>query len=95
MGRLAFPLPAPGVFAADRVAALDDQLAVARADGLRTILTLYRTRASAGHGVAATPPWERFAAWAITRYGERLDVLEVCNEPDLRARRRRRWRRCS
>ena len=76
-------MPAPGVFAADRVAALDDQLAVARADGLRTILTLYRTPAWAGHGVAATPPWERFAAWAITRYGERLDVLEVCNEPNL------------
>ena len=76
-------MPAPGVFAADRVAALDDQLAVARADGLRTILTLYRTPAWAGRGVAATPPWERFAAWAITRYGERLDVLEVCNEPNL------------
>ena len=76
-------MPAPGVFAADRVAALDDQLAVARADGLRTILTLYRTPAWVGRGVAATPPWERFVAWAITRYGERLDVLEVCNEPNL------------
>ena len=76
-------MPAPGVFAADRVAALDDQLAVARADGLRTILTLYRTPAWVGRGVAATPPWERFLAWAITRYGERLDMLEVCNEPNL------------
>ena len=36
-------MPAPGAFAADRVAALDDQLAQARADGLGTILTFYRT----------------------------------------------------
>jgi hypothetical protein len=76
-------MPAPDVFAADRVAALDDQLAVARADGLRTILTLYRTPAWVGRGVAAAPPWERFVAWAITRYGARLDMLEVCNEPNL------------
>jgi hypothetical protein len=76
-------MPAPGVFAADRVAALDDQLAVARADGLRTILTLYRTPAWVGRGVAAAPPWERFVAWAIARYGEGLDMLELCNEPNL------------
>ena len=76
-------MPAPGAFDPDRVAALDDQLAVARADGLRTILTLYRTPAWVGSGVAAAPPWERFVAWAITRYGARLDVLELCNEPNL------------
>jgi len=76
-------MPAPGALHPDRVAALDDQLAVARADGLRTILTLYRTPAWVGSGVAAAPPWERFVAWAITRYGARLDVLELCNEPNL------------
>ena len=76
-------MPAPAAFAPDRVAALDDQLAVARADGLRTILTLYRTPAWVGSGVAASPPWEHFVAWAITRYGARLDVLELCNEPNL------------
>jgi hypothetical protein len=76
-------MPAPGAFDPDRVAALDDQLAVARADGLRTILTLYRTPAWVGSGVAAAPPWERFVAWAVTRYGARLDVLELCNEPNL------------
>jgi hypothetical protein len=35
-------MPAPATFADDRVAALDAQIAQARADGLRTILTLYR-----------------------------------------------------
>lgn len=76
-------MPAPGSFAADRVAALDDQLAVARADGLRTILTLYRTPDWVGRGVAAAPPWRAFLSWTIARYGERLDVLELCNEPNL------------
>jgi hypothetical protein len=76
-------MPAPGAFAADRVAALDDQLAVARADGLRTILTLYRTPGWVGRGVAAAPPWERFVEWVIACYGERLDMLELCNEPNL------------
>jgi hypothetical protein len=76
-------MPAPGTFAADRVAALDDQLAIARADGLRTILTLYRTPAWVGRGVAAHPPWQRFVQWAIARYGNRVDVLELCNEPNL------------
>jgi hypothetical protein len=76
-------MPAAGTFAADRVAALDDQLAVARADGLGTILTLYRTPGWVGRGVAAAPPWERFVEWAIARYGDRLDVLELCNEPNL------------
>ncbi len=76
-------MPAPGTFAADRVAALDDQLAIARADGLRTILTLYRTPAWVGRGVAARPPWQRFAQWTIARYGDRVDVLELCNEPNL------------
>ena len=74
-------MPAPG--ASERVAALDEQLAVARADGLRAILTLYRTPAWVGSGGAAAPPWERFVAWAMTRYGARLDVLELCNEPNL------------
>jgi hypothetical protein len=77
-------MPAPGTFDPDRVAALDDQLAVARADGLRTILTLYRTPAWLGSGVAAAPPWERFVGWAITRYCARLGVLELCNEPNAR-----------
>ena len=76
-------MPAPGTFAADRAAALGDQLAVARADGLRTILTLYRTPAWAGRGVAAAPPWERFVQWVIASYGPQLDVLELCNEPNL------------
>jgi hypothetical protein len=76
-------MPAPGTFDPARAAALDDQLAVARADGLRTILTLYRTPAWVGSGVAAAPPWERFVAWAITRFGPRMDVLELCNEPNL------------
>src|SRR4051812_20810418 len=79
-------MPAPGTFDPDRVAALDDQLAVARADGLRTILTLYRTPAWLGSGVAAPPPWGRFVRWAITRYGARLGALELCNEPSLGAR---------
>jgi hypothetical protein len=76
-------MPAPGTFAADRVAALDDQLAIARADGLHTILTLYRTPNWAGRGVAAAAPWEAFAGWAIGRYGASLDALELCNEPNL------------
>jgi hypothetical protein len=76
-------MPAPGTFADDRVAALDDQLAHARADGLHTILTLYRTPAWVGHGVPAGPPWEQFVAWAIARYGAQLDMLELCNEPNL------------
>jgi hypothetical protein len=33
--------------------------------------------------VAATPPWRAFAAWAIERYGAGIDVLELCNEPNL------------
>ena len=76
-------MPAPGGFAADRVAALDDQLATARADGLHTILTLYRTPGWVGGGVAAAPPWQAFVTWAIERYGATLDVLELCNEPNL------------
>jgi hypothetical protein len=76
-------MPAPGAFADDRVAALDDQLNVARADGLRTILTLYRTPGWVGRGVAAAPPWQSFVQWAIARYGDRLDFLELTNEPNL------------
>jgi len=76
-------MPAPGSFAADRVAALDDQLTTARADGLHTILTLYRTPDWVGRGVAAAPPWQAFVGWAIGRYGTQLDVLELCNEPNL------------
>jgi hypothetical protein len=76
-------MPAPGTFADDRVAALDDQLAVARTDGLRTILTLYRTPGWVGRGVAAPAPWEAFVRWTIERYGDRLDFLELDNEPNL------------
>jgi len=76
-------VPAPGTFAADRVAALDDQLAQARADGLHTILTLYRAPGWVGRGVAAGPPWEQFVEWVIARYGAQLDMLELCNEPNL------------
>jgi hypothetical protein len=76
-------MPAPGTLAADRVAALDDQLAIARADGLRTILTLYRTPGWVGRVVAAGPPWKQFVEWVIARYGAQLDMLELCNEPNL------------
>jgi hypothetical protein len=76
-------MPAPGTFATDRVEALDDQLALARADGLGTILTLYRTPAWAGHAVAAGSAWEQFVAWVVARYGGSIDVLELCNEPNL------------
>jgi hypothetical protein len=76
-------MPARDSFASDRVAALDDQLAVARADGLRTILTLYRTPDWVGRGAAAPAPWGRFVEWVIACYGDKLDVLELCNEPNL------------
>jgi hypothetical protein len=87
-------MPAPGTFAADPVAALDDQIAHARADGLRTILTLYRFPAWVNGVVRAPsfrPPvdlseggaWGQFVAWAIARYGGTIDVLELCNEPNL------------
>jgi hypothetical protein len=76
-------MPAPGTFATDRVEALDDQLAQARADGLRTILTLYRTPEWAGRAVAAAGAWEQFVAWVVARYGPATDVLELCNEPNL------------
>jgi hypothetical protein len=76
-------MPAPATFATDRVAALDDQLAQARADGLGTILTLYRTPAWAGRVVAAGSAWEQFVAWAVARYGPGIDVLELSNEPNL------------
>jgi hypothetical protein len=33
--------------------------------------------------VAAAPPWQAFVGWAIERYGASLDVLELCNEPNL------------
>jgi hypothetical protein len=85
-------MPAPGTFAADRVAALDDQIAHARADGLRTILTLYRFPPWV-NGVTQSflPPadlsvrgaWGQFVAWTIARYGGAIDVLELCNEPNL------------
>jgi hypothetical protein len=87
-------MPAPGQFALDRVGALDDQIAHARADGLRTILTLYRFPAWV-NGVAQTasflPPadlsprgaWGQFVAWTIARYGGLVDVVELCNEPNL------------
>jgi len=76
-------MPAPGTFADDRVAGLDDQLAQARADGLATILTLYRAPAWAGRAVAAGSPWEQFVTWVVARYGGAIDVLELCNEPNL------------
>jgi hypothetical protein len=87
-------MPAGGTLAPDRVAALDDQIAHARADGLRTILTLYRFPAWV-NGVAQAasfmPPadlsaggaWGQFVAWTIARYGGAVDVLELCNEPNL------------
>jgi hypothetical protein len=75
-------MPAPGAIAEDRAAALDDQLAVARADGLHTILTLYRTPEWAGRAMAGAP-WNGFLEWVIGRYGPRLDMLEVSNEPNL------------
>jgi hypothetical protein len=87
-------MPVAGTLAPDRVAALDDQIAHARADGLRTILTLYRFPAWV-NGVAQAasfmPPadlsaggaWGQFVAWTIARYGGAVDVLELCNEPNL------------
>jgi len=85
-------MPAPGAFADDRVAALDDQIAHARAAGLSTILTLYRFPPWV-NGVTQSflPPadlsvrgaWGQFVAWAIARYGGAIDVLELCNEPNL------------
>jgi hypothetical protein len=87
-------MPAAGTLAPDRVAALDDQIAHARADRLRTILTLYRFPAWV-NGVAQAPSfmppadlsaggaWGQFVAWTIARYGGAVDVLELCNEPNL------------
>jgi hypothetical protein len=87
-------MPAPGTLAPDRVAALDDQIAHARADGLRTILTLYRFPAWV-NGVSQAPSfmppadlstggaWGQFVGWTIARYGGAVDVLELCNEPNL------------
>jgi hypothetical protein len=87
-------MPAPGTFAPDAVAALDDQIAHARTDGLRTILTLYRFPAWVD-GVTRAPSfrppvdlseagaWGQFVAWTIARYGGAVDVLELCNEPNL------------
>jgi hypothetical protein len=87
-------MPAPGAFAADRVAALDDQVAHARADGLHTILTLYRFPAWVS-GVTAAPlfmppadlspggAWGQFVSWTIARYGHTVDMLELANEPNL------------
>jgi hypothetical protein len=87
-------MPAPGTFAMDWVSALDGQVAQARADGLRTILTLYRfptwvngvarTQLFAPPSdVSASGPWGQFVAWALARYGPSIDVLELCNEPNL------------
>jgi hypothetical protein len=87
-------MPAPATFAPGPVAALDEQIALARADGLHTILTLYRFPAWV-NGVAQAasflPPadlsaggaWGQFVAWTISRYGAGIDVLELCNEPNL------------
>ena len=87
-------MPAPGTFAADRVAGLDDQVAQARAAGLHTILTLYRFAQWVG-GVARAPlfmppadlspggAWGQFVSWTIARYGRTVDVLELSNEPNL------------
>jgi hypothetical protein len=87
-------MPAPATFAVDRVAALDAQIAQARADGLRTILTLYRFPAWV-NGVAGAPlfmpptdvspggAWGQFVAWTVARYGGAIDVLELTNEPNL------------
>jgi hypothetical protein len=87
-------MPTPGTFAADRVAALDAQIAQARADGLRTMLTLYRFPAWVS-GVARAPlfvppddlspagAWGQFVSWTIARYGRAIDVLELSNEPNL------------
>ena len=87
-------MPAPATFADDRVAALDAQIAQARADGLRTILTLYRFPTWV-NGVARAPlfappidiseggAWGQFVAWTVARYGGAIDVLELTNEPNL------------
>jgi hypothetical protein len=84
-------MPGPGTFATDRVASLDAQVAQAGADGLRTILTLYRFPAwlsgvalfTPPVDLAPTGPWGEFVTWALTRYGPAIDVLELTNEPNL------------
>jgi hypothetical protein len=87
-------MPAPGTFALDRLGALDDQIAQARADGLRTILTLYRfppwvngvAQAAAfmpPADLSARGPWGQFVAAMIGRYGATIDALELSNEPNL------------
>jgi hypothetical protein len=87
-------MPAPATFAQDRVAALDAQVAQARADGLHVILTLYRFPAwvngvasaqlfAPPSDVSTSGPWGQFVAWVVGRYGPAVDVLELCNEPNL------------
>jgi hypothetical protein len=87
-------MPAPGTLAPDSVAALDDQIAHARGDGLRTILTLYRFPSwvnGVTQAASFMPPADlsaggalgQFVGWMIARYGNVVDVLELSNEPNL------------
>ena len=97
--------------------ALDQQIAAAKADGMKVMLTPYRfptwangTAALTATQVAATMPdrkfpsdaeskaksllfrypsdvsetsaWGRFISKLVTRYAGKVDVLEVCNEPN-------------
>jgi hypothetical protein len=80
-------MPAPGAFGGPCVDGLDQQIAQARADGIRTILTIYRTPGWARRAVSSSRPWEQFVGWLVGRYGDAVDVLELCNEPNLRGTR--------
>ena len=117
--------PTAGQIDAAKFAALDAQIARARRDGLRLVLTLYRfptwangydsaqtasyapdrrtqnqAETSSKQAVFKIPgdlsptgPWGRFVARLLDRYGRGnlsrpsldavVDVLEICNEPNL------------
>jgi hypothetical protein len=109
--------PQPGQFDASRLSSLDAQIAAARADGVRVILTPYRFPTWANGTAEMTPeqlaatlpdrkfpsdpeskaksllfrypddvsetsPFGRFLDLLVRRYAGKVDVLEVCNEPN-------------
>lgn len=85
--------------AAPQLAALDAQIAQARADGCEVALTLYQsfpawTRGRAGSGspdredrvpadLGPDGPWAWWVAFLCERYAGRLDWLQPMNEPNL------------
>lgn len=109
--------PAPGQLDTGRLQALDAQVAAARADGRKIMLTPYRfptwangTAAMTAEELAATMPdrrradqadssaksllfrvpedlsetgaYGRFLELLMRRYAKKVDILEVCNEPN-------------